>query len=123
MVAEVTTSLDDPTSLTSTVRAAAFLDALETAYFHLTTMRPGPPPIVRLVAIWDLLTLRPGSSSEYTKADFARDLTLLDESGVTMTTAGRLIRFSASSGTRTDGVLTAVGRDGRPHIYWGVSFS
>jgi hypothetical protein len=104
-------------------RAPPFLDAIEAAYLHLTSRSAGRTPVVRLVDIWELLTLRPGSGCEYSKAEFGRDLNLLDESGVTLTAAGRTIRFSASSGTRTDAALSTVGRDGRPHIYWGVSFS
>lgn len=103
--------------------APAFLDAIESAYRCLTNANPGPARVVRLVDVWELLTLRPGSRSEYSKAEFGRDLNLLDESGVTVTSAGRVIRFLASSGTRTDSALTTIGRDGRPHVYWGVSFS
>jgi hypothetical protein len=103
-------------------RAEAFLEALEIAYLRLS---PDPPDgrIVRLVEIWELFTLLPGSAREYSQAEFARDLNLLDESGVTMTRAGHRIAFAASSGTRGDASLTGIDRNGRPHLYWGVSFS
>lgn len=119
----IVATLEAARSRASRFRAAPFFDAVEAAYLHLTKMSTGRAPIVRLIDIWDLLTLRPGTSSEYSKAEFARDLNLLDESGVTVGAAGRTIHFSASSGTRTDAAFSTVGRDGRPHIYWGVSFS
>jgi len=54
--------------------ASAFLDAIESAYRCLTNANPGPTRVVRLVDVWELLTLRPGSRSEYSKAEFGRDL-------------------------------------------------
>jgi hypothetical protein len=104
-------------------QASPFLEALEAAY--LTSTMGGPPvgQVVRLVTLWDLFTLRPGSERDYSKAEFGRDLNLLDESGLTVTRACRTMAFAASSGPRIDGGITAVGRDGEMHIYWGVAFS
>ncbi len=104
-------------------QAAPFLEALEAAYLRLTVGAPGAGPVVRLGALWDLFTLLPGSERDYSKAEFGRDLNLLDESGLTVTRAGRTLLFAASSGPRVDEVLTAIGRDGQVHLYWGVSFS
>jgi len=103
-------------------RADAFLEALETAYLRLS---PDPPDgrILRLADVWELLTLLPGRAREYSQAEFARDLNLLDESGVTVSRAGRRMTFAGSSGTRGDASLTGIDRNGRPHLYWGVSFS
>jgi hypothetical protein len=106
-------------------RSEPFLEALEAAYGWVVE-RGGHRSwgaVVRLVDIWGVLTVMPGASREYTKPEFARDLYLLDQSGVTVTKAGRTLRFSASTGTRTPGVLTTVAADGRPVSYWGVAFA
>ena len=92
------TALRSARERASRFRAAAFLDALEAAYLCLSRPVPGPGRVVRLVDIWELLPLRPGTGNDYSKVEFGRDLSLLDESGVTVTRAGRTIRFSASSG-------------------------
>jgi hypothetical protein len=102
---------------------APFLEALEAAYLRLTVGEPTAHPVVRLAALWELFTLRPGSERDYSRAEFGRDLNLLDESRMRVTRAGRSLVFSASSGPRVDGAFTALGRDGRLHLYWGVSFS
>jgi hypothetical protein len=70
-----------------------------------------------------VITLLPGSAREYSRPEFARDLYLLDQSGVTTTKAGRTLRWHASSGTRGAGILTTVARSGQQQRYWGVSFS
>jgi hypothetical protein len=79
--------------------------------------------VVRLVDVWSVLTLLPGQGREYTRPEFARDLYLLDQSGVGTTKDGRALRWHASSGTRTAGVLTTVARTGQQQRYWGVSFA
>jgi hypothetical protein len=70
-----------------------------------------------------VLTLLPGQAKEYTRPEFARDLYLLDQSGIRQTKDGRMLRWHASSGTRSAGVLTTVARTGQQQRYWGVSFS
>jgi hypothetical protein len=102
-----------------------FLDSLRTAY-DLVIARDGKKPhaVVRLDAVWALLTLLPGQGRDYTKQEFARDLYLLDQSGVTATDRDpRRLRWSASSGTRGAGVLTTVARSGQQQRYWGISFT
>ena len=103
-------------------RAEPFLEALESAYLRLSPERM-EGRIVRLTDIWQLFTLLPGSASEYSPAEFGRDLNLLDESGLSITRAGRRLAFAASSGSRVDSTFTGIDRNGRPHLYWGVSFS
>jgi hypothetical protein len=71
-----------------------------------------------------VLTLLPGQGREYTKQEFARDLYLLDQSGVPLTSrGGHRLRWSASTGTKGAGVLTTVARGGQQQRYWGISFS
>lgn len=103
-------------------RAAPFLASLVGAY-DLVVAGQGKTAgaVVRLVDVYAALTLLPGQAREYTKAEFARDLYLLDQSGVAETSGGRRLRWAASSGTRQAGVLTTVTRSGAQQRYWGVA--
>lgn len=106
-------------------RPEPFLEALSSAY-DLVVAKDGKKPdaVVRLVDCWSVLTLLPGQSREYTKQEFARDLYLLDQSGVAVAPrSGRRLGFHASTGTKGAGSLTTVARNGQPQRYWGVSFS
>lgn len=102
-----------------------FLDSLRGAYdLVVSSQGKKPDAVVRLVDVWSVLTLLPGQSREYTKQEFARDLYLLDQTGVVCTGRDpRRLRWSASTGTRGTGVLTTVARSGQQQRYWGVSFS
>jgi hypothetical protein len=103
----------------------AFLDSLRGGY-ELVVARDGKSAeaVVRLVDVWAVLTMLPGQAREYTKQEFARDLYLLDQSGVTNTArSSRQLRWSASTGTKGTGVLITVARGGQQQRYWGVSFS
>lgn len=101
-----------------------FLESLARGY-DLVVARTGkrPSAIVRLVDIWAVLTLLPGQAKEYTRPEFARDLYLLDRNGARQAKDGRVLRFHASSGTRSAGVLTTVAQSGQRQTYWGVSFA
>jgi hypothetical protein len=80
--------------------------------------------VVRLVDIWGLLTMLPGQRGQYSKQEFARDLYLLDQSGVTRTPRSpRTLLWSASTGTKGAGTLVTVARSGQQQRYWGVSFT
>jgi hypothetical protein len=105
-------------------KADAFLESLGSAY-ELVVTRDGKKAdaVVRLIDLWAVLTMLPGQAREYTKQEFARDLYLLDQAGATRTRAGRVLRWSASTGTKGTGVLTTVARGGQQQRYWGVSFS
>ncbi|GAA4855832.1 hypothetical protein [Saccharopolyspora rosea] len=105
-------------------RYAAFFNSILDAYDLIVAQRGARAgSVVRLVDIWRLLTLLPGQDKEYTKQEFTRDLYLLDDSGITGTMrTDRKLRWCASTGTRGNGVLSTVGRDGRRRQYWGVSF-
>jgi hypothetical protein len=105
-------------------RPEPFLDSVVSGY-ELVAGRDGkrPDAVVRLTDIWAALTLLPNQAKDYTRPEFARDLYLLDQSGVHQTRGGRMLRWHASSGTRTTGVLTTVARSGQQQRYWGVSFT
>ncbi|HEY8471702.1 MAG TPA: hypothetical protein VIL37_03590 [Natronosporangium sp.] len=106
-------------------RPEPFLDGLRTGY-ELVVARDGkrPDAVVRLVDVWAALTLLPGQRRDYSKPEFARDLYLLDQSGVTSTPKSpRQLRWVAGTSTDSPGVLTTVARSGERRHYWGVSFS
>lgn len=105
-------------------RPEPFLESLASGY-ELVVARAGKKPdaVARLADIWTVLTLLPGQGKDYTRPEFARDLYLLDQSAVRQTKGGRALRWHASSGTRTAGVLTTVARTGQQQRYWGVSFT
>jgi len=105
-------------------RPEPFLESLERGYDLVRSRgqhRDGA--VVRLVDVWGVLTLLPGQQRDYTRAEFARDLYLLDSSAVATTRSGRVLRWHASSGTRGAGTLTTVAKTGQRQLYWGVSFT
>jgi hypothetical protein len=106
----------------------AFLESLFKAYRTLVprhgsaTLDPGP--VERLARIYDLLTLLPGQSRDYSSHEFARDLYLLDRSGTTETRDGFVVSFPSSTGTRSPGgVILAITETGEERRYWGIAFS
>ena len=62
------------------------------------------------------------SAKEYSRQELARDLYLLDQSGVTTTRDGRVLALPASALTRDSGVLRTVTRSGQDKVYAGISF-
>ena len=61
-------------------------------------LRPGVP--AKLVDVHRVLTLLPGAARDYTRQEFARDLYLLDQSGIVNTKDGRRMTLPASAMTR-----------------------
>ena len=106
-------------------KAEAFLDSLRSAYELLVSGEgKRPDGVVRLFDIWTVLTMLPGQRAQYSKQEFARDLYLLDRSGVTSTARSpRGVRWSASTGTKGSGTLVTVAPSGQQQRYWGVSFT
>jgi hypothetical protein len=101
----------------------AFIQSLAAAY-DLVVRAQGSRPgtTVKLVDVHGVLTLLPGAAREYTKHEFARDLYLLDQSGITGTKDGRRLKLPASAMTRGSGVLTTVTRGGQTKVYAGIVF-
>src|SRR5205807_2288392 len=68
----------------SRFRPDAFLESLFKAYRALVhghgSARLDPGPVERLARVYELLTLLPGQSRDYSTHEFARDLYLLDRS-------------------------------------------
>jgi hypothetical protein len=106
-------------------KAEAFLDSLRAGYeLFVASEGKKEDGVIRLVDIWSVLTMLPGQRGQYSKQEFARDLYLLDQSGVTRTARNpRELRWSASTGTKGAGVLVTVARSGQRQHYWGVSFT
>jgi hypothetical protein len=101
-------------------RPEAFLETLYKAYRVLS---PRLDSVERLARVYELLVLLPGQSREYSRQEFARDLYLLDRSGV-IRTNGYVASFPASTGTKSvTGVITAIGESGEERRYWGIMFS
>jgi len=105
----------------------AFLDVLFTAYSMAVSMRGqqnhSAGVVVPLVEMYELLTLLPWQSTEYTRQEFARDVYFLDKSGKTKTKKDQRINFHASTGTRdAHKTLSVMGRGGRIRTYYGTSF-
>ncbi len=101
----------------------AFIESLATAYDFVIaskSMRPGAP--VKLVDVHNVLTIMPGSARDYTKPEFARDVYLLDQTGIVTTKRGRTMSLPASALTRSGGVLRTVTRTGQAKNYAGISF-
>lgn len=105
-------------------KSGPFLASLLAAYDHVAA-RQGKHPgaVVRLLDVYSVLTLLPGQARDYTKPEFTRDLYLLDQNGATAVgSTGRTLRWAASSGTRTAGVLSTVAKSGQQQHYWGIAF-
>lgn len=109
-------------------RSEAFLESLFRAYEYLAKQR-GPDQVdagtpVSLVAVYDLLTLMPGTAREYSRQEFARDIYLLDRSGTAMTRRGYVVSFPASTGARSSSAaLRVVTESGQEKVYYGIAFS
>lgn len=105
-------------------RPEPFIEALAAAYDLVAGsrgLRPGAP--ARLADVHRVLTLLPGSARDYTRQEFARDLYLLDQSGVVDVRDGRRMSLPASAMTRSGAVLTTVTRSGQTKVYAGLVFA
>jgi hypothetical protein len=104
-------------------KAEQFLESLHRAY-KLALAEQGrlPGAAVRLLDLYQILTVLPGQSREYSKQEFARDLYLLDESGAKETRDGLRVSFPAATGTKTSGTLSTVNKEGELKTYFGIAF-
>jgi hypothetical protein len=104
-------------------KAEQFLESLYRAY-RLALAEKGREDgaTVRLLDLYGILTVLPGQAREYSKQEFARDLYLLEESGVEQTREGLRVRFPAATGTKTGGTLSTVTREGELKTYFGIAF-
>lgn len=102
--------------------AEKFLEVLQRAYKLLAGKEYGTT--IALAAIYDTLTLLPGSNTAYDQTDFVRDLFLLDRSGVSRTKSGASYSLPASTGTKAaKGTYNFVAPDGETVTYYGIRFT
>ena len=101
----------------------AFIESLALAYDLLISSKcRRKESHVKLAELYNILTLLPGSRA-YSKQEFARDVYLLDQSGVVQVKDGRTLRFAASATTRgTTGWFETVAKGGQVKIYSTISF-
>ncbi len=109
-------------------RPEAFLEALYAAYKKAVQLKGKGLPIsgtvISLLEIYELFTLLPGHSKEYSKQEFARDIYLLDRSGVPATRKGAKVSLPASTGTKIPSrTLSIINENGEEKLYYGISFS
>ena len=102
----------------------AFLECLHKAYLEKLPqgdlVRTGK--VVKLLDVYALLTLRPGQSKEYGRAEFARDIYLLDRSGVTKTKSGAVASLHLDRGL-TPKSISFPTEAGEHKRYLGISFT
>ncbi|MDQ6838883.1 MAG: hypothetical protein M3137_11270 [Actinomycetota bacterium] len=102
----------------------AFIASLAAAYDLVVGAKGSRPgAAMKLVDVHAVLTLLPGAARDYTRQEFARDLYLLDQTGVVDTKDGRRMSLPASAMTRGTGVLSTVTRAGQSKVYAGIAFS
>lgn len=104
-------------------RPETFIEGLSRAYdFVRASQGKERGATVKLTDVYRVFTVLPGQSAAYSQQEFARDIYLLDESGVDRTKDGSRMTLPASSGARTSSTLATVMRNGELKIYYGVEF-
>jgi hypothetical protein len=107
-------------------RAEAFLAALFEAYCKVVAMGNREllltAQVVALMDIYELLTLLPGQTREYSRQEFARDIYLLHRSGVDSTRTGTKVSFPISRGVQHR-TLTVIDETGEEKRYYGIAFT
>jgi hypothetical protein len=108
----------------SSYRPERFLESLYSAY-RIIVGRKGIGEVIRLAQVYEAFTLQPGAAGDYGRGDFARDIFMLDRSGVTATRSGARFALPASTGLRGGGsnVFTFVAPDGEVVHYYGLRFT
>ncbi len=100
-----------------------FIETLHSAYGLVCGVEGRGQPQV-LSRLYEVLTLLPGVSSQYTEAAFIRDVSTLNFEGPHQTRSGARLSLPASTATKSQrGVYTAVGPDGEVTQYVGVRFT
>lgn len=99
-----------------------FLETLLAAYEVLSGQRRGS--MEKLVDIYRILTLLPGARRDYPQWEFARDVYLLDASGLKTTRDGIPFRLhaGATGAKRRTNLLVVITREGVERTYYGIEF-
>jgi hypothetical protein len=112
-------------------RPEAFLESLHEAYQKALKItgsydknRPDNGAVVTLLEVYELLTLLPGQSREYSRQEFARDIYLLDRSGVVDTKNKAILSLPASTGTKISSrTFSVINENGEEKRYYGIAFT
>ena len=115
----------------SSFSSASFLESLYRVYSDIVSgessshMVDGSGRVVPLARIYSLLTSLPGSSREYDRTDFARDIYILESDGPQSTRGGAVVSFPSSTGTRrrSRDLFSFIGPDGQSVEYYGIRFT
>lgn len=123
----VLTALLKKAQESSVFNAEAFLETLFKAATHLARTEhrgdePGEGAVVSLLDIYELLTLRPGATAEYSREAFAVDILRLDRAPDTRTKRGHHFSLPASTGSKGRSRLTVYDEHGAEHVYVGIAF-
>jgi len=117
--------LKDLQSKPSRFRPEDFLESLYSAYETVVASRGkeevNTGVVVKLIDIYRLFTLLPRQSKEYAIQEFARDIYLLDQSGVTRTKKGLIVAFHFNRPQA--GTITVITQHGDVKKYFGISFA
>ena len=106
-----------------------FLEALWQVYkLHVGKGLPGigeglSGALIKLDDVYKTFTSLPGTRRDYGRADFCRDLYLLNRSGLARTRSGAAFTFAGSTGTRQAQVLSFTGPDGATETYYAIVFT
>ena len=101
-------------SETGRLSTTSFIETLYKGYnLLLQNNRLVAGAVIPLTSVYDVLTLLPQASRDYTKHDFSVDIYRLDKSNNHITKDGHRVSLPASTGTRaTSGVLSIVSNTG-----------
>jgi len=108
-------------------RPAIFMEALYSAYKKAVASRGkdlfGTNAIIALMELYELFTLLPGQSKEYSKQEFARDIYLLHKSRIDTTKDGSKINLVMARSKLDRKAITALTEEGEERHYYGISFA
>ncbi|MGI8980892.1 MAG: hypothetical protein ACR2FY_16815 [Pirellulaceae bacterium] len=104
----------------SHIRPEQFIEILHKCYQFVGGEKKGGG--VPLVEIYDALTMLPDARESYSRAEFARDVYLLDNSRVRSTKSEARVSFPSGTGTRGGKSITVVPPSGMPKYYYGLRF-
>jgi len=106
--------------------AKKFLKAVYTVYDELTKggserrLIKLQRPTVQLRRIFRMMSAHPRFACS--RADFSRDLFILEHAGLNVTPNGATMTLHASSGTKQSGYFSYIGPDGQEAKYYAVDF-
>lgn len=109
-------------------RPEVFLEALYKAYEKVIATRQkellGSEPVIAMLELYELfIGLAPGRSKEYSKHEFARDIYLLDKSGIKTTKNDRRMTLHPPRNKFDRKAVGIIKEDGEEIYYRSISFT